>query len=165
MRVLNILLLFMAISLSTIARDRLRLFINSANQYASVELSDYRKRLCAEYNTRGELLDDYYGRCGRDWGNVCLALEIARASGKPMRDVCDYYRHYHRQGWERILAESGIRPGSIHYDRFRDRIDCLRDRWGECYRSCRYHRDGDYRHGRRYREYGCPRHHRCYDND
>lgn len=60
------------------AQDRLSLFIGRANKYASVELSDYRKRLCIEYNTPNNLLDDYYRQCGRDWGNVGLALEIAK---------------------------------------------------------------------------------------
>lgn len=63
------------------AQDRLSLFIGRANKYAAVELSDYRKRLCVEYNISNQLLDDYYRRCGSNWGNVGLALEIAKTSG------------------------------------------------------------------------------------
>ena len=123
MRQFKVLLLFIAFSCSVFAQDRLSLFIGRANKYASVELSDYRKRLCIEYNTPNNLLDDYYRQCGRDWGNVGLALEIAKTSGRHMRDVCDYYRRYHRHGWDRILIEIGIRPGSIYYNPFYDRID------------------------------------------
>ena len=65
------------------------LFIGRA-KYAAVELSDYRKRLCVEYNISNQLLDDYYRRCGSNWGNVGLALEIAKTSGRHMRR-CDYY--------------------------------------------------------------------------
>lgn len=43
------------------AQDRLSLFIGRANKYAAVELSDYRKRLCVEYNISNQLLDDYRG--------------------------------------------------------------------------------------------------------
>lgn len=118
MRQFKVLLLFIAFSCSVFAQDRLSLFIGRANKYASVELSDYRKRLCIEYNTPNNLLDDYYRQCGRDWGNVGLALEIAKTSGRHMRDVCDYYRRYHRHGWDRILIEIGIRPGSIYYNPF-----------------------------------------------
>ena len=89
MRQFKVLLLLIAISCSMFAQDRLSLFIGRANKYASVELSDYRKRLCIEYNTPNNLLDDYYRQCGRDWGNVGLALEIAKTSGRHMRDVCD----------------------------------------------------------------------------
>ena len=113
MRQLKIILLLVAFSCSVFAQDRLSLFISRANKYASVELSDYRKRLCVEYNMSNNSLDDYYRRCGRNWGNVGLALEIARTSGRHMRDVCDYYKRYHRHGWDRVLIEIGIRPGFI----------------------------------------------------
>lgn len=92
MKRIQVLLLFIVISCSMFAQDRLSLFIGRANKYAAVELSDYRKRLCVEYNISNQLLDDYYRRCGSNWGNVGLALEIAKTSGRHMREVCDYYR-------------------------------------------------------------------------
>ena len=76
MKRIQVLLLFIVISCSMFAQDRLSLFIGRANKYAAVELSDYRKRLCVEYNISNQLLDDYYRRCGSNWGNVGLALEI-----------------------------------------------------------------------------------------
>ena len=122
MKRIQVLLLFIVISCSMFAQDRLSLFIGRANKYAAVELSDYRKRLCVEYNISNQLLDDYYRRCGSNWGNVGLALEIAKTSGRHMREVCDYYKRYHRNGWNRILVEIGIKPGSMYYDPFYDRI-------------------------------------------
>ena len=113
MKRIQVLLLFIVISCSMFAQDRLSLFIGRANKYAAVELSDYRKRLCVEYNISNQLLDDYYRRCGSNWGNVGLALEIAKTSGRHMREVCDYYKRYHRNGWNRILVEIGIKPGSM----------------------------------------------------
>lgn len=61
MKRIQVLLLFIVISCSMFAQDRLSLFIGRANKYAAVELSDYRKRLCVEYNISNQLLDDYYG--------------------------------------------------------------------------------------------------------
>ena len=118
MKRIQVLLLFIVISCSMFAQDRLSLFIGRANKYAAVELSDYRKRLCVEYNISNQLLDDYYRRCGSNWGNVGLALEVAKTSGRHMREVCDYYKRYHRNGWNRILVEIGIKPGRctmIHF--------------------------------------------------
>lgn len=108
MKKINLLLLFLLLACALPAQDGISVFIGRANRYASVELSDYRKRLCLEYNISNHSLDDYYRRCGNDWGNVGIALEIARTSGKKMRDVCDYYKRYHRYGWNRILVEIGI---------------------------------------------------------
>lgn len=93
-----LLLLFVFISCNMFGQDWLSLFIGSANKYASVELSDYRKHLCAEYNVPGASLDNYYRSCGKNWGHVGLALEIAKTSGRSMRDVCDCYNRHHRHG-------------------------------------------------------------------
>ena len=139
----------MAVSCSIFAQDRLSLFISRANKYASVELSDYRKRLCVEYNTRGSLLDDYYRQCGRDWGNVGLALEIARTSGKHIRDICHYYKRYRK--WNRVLIEIGIRPGSDYYNPFYDRVDFNSRYWHKHY--CSYCDHHDRYHHKKYKKY------------
>jgi len=164
MRRFQILLLFIAISCSMFAQDRLSLFIGRANKYASVELSDYRKRLCVEYNMSNNSLDDYYRRCGRNWGNVGLALEIARTSGRHMRDVCDYYKRYHRHGWDRVLIEIGIRPGSTCYKPFYDRIHYHSNCWHEHYCSyCDHHDKHHYKHHKKHKHHKHHKHHKWHD--
>ena len=152
MRQLKILLYLVAVSCSVFAQDRLSLFISRANKYASVELSDYRKRLCVEYNMSNNSLDVYYKRCGRNWGNVGLALEIARTSGRHMRDVCDYYKRYHRHGWDRVLIEIGLRPGSTCFKPFYDRF--------------LYHNDKhQYKHYKKHKHHKHHKWHDGYDDD
>lgn len=164
MRQLKIILLLVAFSCSVFAQDRLSLFISRANKYASVELSDYRKRLCVEYNMSNNSLDDYYRRCGRNWGNVGLALEIARTSGRHMRDVCDYYKRYHRHGWDRVLIEIGIRPGSTCYKPFYDRIHYHSNCWHEHYCSyCDHHDKHHYKHHKKHKHHKHHKHHKWHD--
>lgn len=166
MRQFKVLLLLIAISCSMFAQDRLSLFIGRANKYASVELSDYRKRLCIEYNTPNNLLDDYYRQCGRDWGNVGLALEIAKTSGRHMRDVCDYYKRYHRHGWDRVLIEIGIRPGSVYYNPFYDRVNYHSNCWHEHYCSyCDHHRKHHHEHYKKHKKHKHNKHYRWDDDD
>ena len=164
MRQLKIILLLVAFSCSVFAQDRLSLFISRANKYASVELSDYRKSLCVEYNMSNNSLDDYYRRCGRNWGNVGLALEIARTSGRHMRDVCDYYKRYHRHGWDRVLIEIGIRPGSTCYKPFYDRIHYHSNCWHEHYCSyCDHHDKHHYKHHKKHKHHKHHKHHKWHD--
>ena len=166
MRQFKVLLLLIAISCSMFAQDRLSLFIGRANKYASVELSDYRKRLCIEYNTPNNLLDDYYRQCGRDWGNVGLAIEIAKTSGRHMRDVCDYYKRYHRHGWDRVLIEIGIRPGSVYYNPFYDRVNYHSNCWHEHYCSyCDHHRKHHHKHYKKHKKHKHNKHYRWDDDD
>lgn len=163
MKRIQVLLLFIVISCSMFAQDRLSLFIGRANKYAAVELSDYRKRLCVEYNISNQLLDDYYRRCGSNWGNVGLALEIAKTSGRHMREVCDYYKRYHRNGWNRILVEIGIKPGSMYYDPFYDRIRYHSECWREHY--CSYCDHHDKHHRKHYKKHKRHKHHKWHDDD
>lgn len=140
MKRFSFVLLFLVMVGAVWSQNRLSIFIGNANRYAEVELSDFRKRLCVEYNVPDRLLDQYYRDCGRNWGNVGIALEIAKTSGRRMRDVCDYYKRYHRQGWDRILVEIGIRPGEVHYAPFYDRIHHHSDCWHNYYDSyCKRH--------------------------
>ena len=163
MKRIQVLLLFIVISCSMFAQDRLSLFIGRANKYAAVELSDYRRRLCVEYNVSNQLLDDYYRRCGSNWGNVGLALEIANTSGRHMREVCDYYKRYHRNGWNRILVEIGIKPGSMYYDPFYDRIRYHSECWREHY--CSYCDHHDKHHRKHYKKHKRHKHHKWHDDD
>lgn len=82
MKKINLLLFFLLLTCTLPAQNDISIFIGRANRYAAVELSDYRKRLCMEYNISNRSLDDYYRRCGKDWGNVGIVLEIAKTSGK-----------------------------------------------------------------------------------
>lgn len=118
MKRLSLLLFFLLTIFTLSAQDGISIFIGRANRYADVELSDYRKRLCVEYGVSNRLLDNYYRLCGRDWGNVGIALEISKSSGRKMHDVCNYYKRYRRYGWDRVLVEIGLRPGSAHYHHF-----------------------------------------------
>ena len=117
------------------AQDRLSLFIGRANKYAAVELSDYRKRLCVEYNISNQLLDDYYRRCGSNWGNV----------------------------GNRILVEIGIKPGSMYYDPFYDRIRYHSECWREHY--CSYCDHHDKHHRKHYKKHKRHKHHKWHDDD
>ena len=131
MKKIGLLLFFAVFACSLSAQNRLSVFIGNANRYASVDLSDFCRRLCVEYDISAESLNNYYRRCGRDWGHVGLALEIARTSGRSMRDICDYYRRYKSEGWGRILIELGIGPESSYCAPFYDRVHCHSDYWHE----------------------------------
>ena len=123
--------------------------------------------IVAKYNISSRSLDDYYKRCGKDWGNVGIALEVARTSGKKMHDVCDYYNRYQRYGWNRILVEIGINPGSVYYTPFYDRVHHHSDCWHEYYNSyCERH---DKFHHKKHKYKKPKKHHkrhcRHYDDD
>lgn len=122
------------------AQDRIAAFIENANLYAAADLSDFHKRLSAEYKVKDRVLNECYKHCGNDWGNVGVILEIARATGKTPDVVCNRYEQYRKHGWGRILKEAGISPNSNEYKKFCDRIDDRCKSWKESHEDyCNRH--------------------------
>lgn len=96
MKKIGLLLFFAVFACSLSAQNRLSVFIGNANRYASVDLSDFCRRLCVEYDISAESLNNYYRRCGRDWGLWALRWRSPEPRDEGMRDICDYYRRYSR---------------------------------------------------------------------
>lgn len=85
-----------------------------------------------------------------------------------MRDVCDHYKRYKREGWGRILIELGIGSESSYRALFYDRVHCHSDYWHEHYDSyCKRH--GKYhphRHGyKKHPKYGKRKYGKYHDDD
>ena len=158
MRKVNILIVFLISAFALMAQNRISIYVGNANKYASVDLSNYRKHLCVEYDMSNRALDDYFGRCGRNWGRLGVLLEMARTSGRHIQDVCNYYQKYHRHGWDRILVEIGIGPHSKYYGPFCERIDRDSDDWEDYYESY-------YKHHKRHHKYHKHRKHHKWDYD
>lgn len=132
MKKLFLLLIFLSSVLSLPAQSRVSDYIRRSNRSAKISLPKYRNRLSREYRLSSKVLDQCYNKCGRNWGNVGLALEASRASGRNIMDVCDYYRRYHSRGWDHILQHIGIRPGLGAYRLFYSRIGVPGNYWFEC---------------------------------
>lgn len=128
------------VSTTTNAQSRLSIYIDNANRYASVELSDFCDRLSIEYNTNNRVLENYYRYCGYNWGEVSLVFELARTLGIAPKRVLAYYKRYRPYGWDRIIAEIGIYPGSPYYNPFNDRIIVYNNYWCEHYNNYYAHR-------------------------
>ena len=82
MKKINLLLLFLLLACTLPAQDGISIFIGRANRYAAVELSDYRKRLCPGIQYFKPFLGRLLQTLWKRLGNVGIALEVARTSGK-----------------------------------------------------------------------------------
>lgn len=134
------LLLVTAFTITSNAQNRFSVYIDNANRYASVELSDFCDRLCIEFNTSNYVLNNYYRHCGYNWGDVSLVFEVARTLGINPKRVLPYYKRYKPYGWDRIIAEIGIYPGSPYYNPFNDRVVVYNNYWCDHYNNYYAHR-------------------------
>lgn len=145
--------MFAIFHLGVFAQDRIAAFIENANLYAAVDLSDFQKRLRAEYNVQNRILDECYKYCSNDWGNVGMVLEIAKVTGRPPKEICDNYRRYKKNGWGRVLKEVGLSPNSNDYKKFYNRVDIHGKSWKRfhdayCKHYPQYHKKNKYHEGK-----------------
>ena len=63
-------------------------------------------------------------------GDVYYACAIARAAGRPCREVVNEWENDHGQGWGVIAQRMGIKPGSAQFHALKRGIVPTYDRWG-----------------------------------
>ncbi|MCA1713769.1 MAG: hypothetical protein LC715_01090 [Gammaproteobacteria bacterium] len=63
-------------------------------------------------------------------GDVYYACAIARAAGRPCREVVREWENNHGQGWGVIAQRMGIKPGSAQFHALKRGIVPTYDRWG-----------------------------------
>ena len=106
MKKIGLLLFFAVFACSLSAQNRLSVFIGNANRYASVDLSDFCRRLCVEY-------DDYYRRYKSEgWGRILIELGIGPESSycAPFYDRV----HCHSDYWHEHYDSYCKRHGKYH---------------------------------------------------
>ena len=126
--------LFSTLSLTIQAQDPLYEYLRYANRYAQADLHAYRQRLRKEYRISSDrILNECFRQCGKNWGNVRLALEVAHRTGKDVKEVCRYYQTHCKDGWKRILYKIGIQPGTHYYKPFYDWVSQDQIYWANSY--------------------------------
>ena len=70
------------------------------------------------------------------------------------------------EGWDRVLIEIGIRPGSVYYNPFYDRVNYHSNCWHEHYCSyCDHHRKHHHKHYKKHKKHKHNKHYRWDDDD
>jgi hypothetical protein len=77
-----------------------------------------------------------------NWGDVVLAIEMSRFLNVPMTTIYDNYRVYGgRSGWNNLAKRHGIKPGSLRYRRFRERMNNENVYWKNTCNDYRVHKN------------------------
>lgn len=134
MKRFNLLIVSMLFAVSMMGQNLLPVFIGVANKCAAANLKGFRERLGKEYKVKAQDLDTYYRSCRNNWGNVSVALEVARTSGKQIKDVCKSYRDFGSKGWLGVLKDLKIQPGTPKYKDFSARILHHQKGWNDFYK-------------------------------
>lgn len=117
----------------------------------SISISNYNRNYSRSqvsslyYNHYGisqQKLNEFYAAFNMNWGDVVLAIEMSRFLNVPMNTIYDNYRVYGgRSGWNNLAKRHGIKPGSLRYRRFRERMNNENVYWRNTCNDYRVHKN------------------------
>ena len=104
--------------------------LGDINQYGSQYRAPFVNEMVRYYGAPRSLVDELLNT--RRWtpGDVYYACSLARAAGRPCREVADAYDSDRGQGWGVIAKRMGIKPGSAEFHALKRGIVPTYDRWG-----------------------------------
>jgi len=95
--------------------DELNKTLISIDAEASVNFGGFRADISGRYNVTEKKIDYLSASVGMTAGDIYLAMEISRITGKTIDQVVTVYQHDRRKGWGVIAKELGIKPGSPEF--------------------------------------------------
>ena len=87
----------------------------SIDAEASVNFGGFRADISGRYNVTEKKIDYLSASVGMTAGDIYMAVEIAKITGKTIDQVVTVYQHDRGKGWGVIAKEMGIKPGSPEF--------------------------------------------------
>jgi hypothetical protein len=82
---------------------------------ASINFGAFRADISGKYNVTEKKIDYLAVNVGMTAGDIYMAVEIARITGKTVDQVVSVYQKDHGRGWGVMAKELGIKPGSPEF--------------------------------------------------
>ncbi|WP_157514505.1 hypothetical protein [Mangrovimonas sp. TPBH4] len=94
--------------------------LNTINARASADFGAFKTDMQLSYNVSEKSIDYMTGNLHMAFGEVYLALEIAKITRKPLKDVLVCYQSNKSKGWGYIAKQMGIKPGSAEFHQLKN---------------------------------------------
>lgn len=94
--------------------------LNTINARASADFGAFKTDMKLSYNVSEKSIEYMTGNLQMAFGEVYLALEIARITRKPLNDVLTCYQTNKNKGWGYIAKQMGIKPGSAEFHQLKN---------------------------------------------
>lgn len=95
--------------------DELNKTLISIDAEASVNFGGFRADISGRYNVTEKKIDYLAASVGMTAGDIYLAMEISRITGKSIDQVVTVYQRDRGKGWGVMAKELGIKPGSPEF--------------------------------------------------
>lgn len=90
--------------------------ITTITTKAKTQFSEFKTFITQNYGVGRDKYDMWQNSIGMNLGDIYLAVEIAKVSGKPQDDVIAAFKKNKAQGWGAIAKEFGVKPGTDAFE-------------------------------------------------
>jgi len=115
--------IFILCVLNTFADDDFSVSINSLSVNAGIDIGKFEAELSADFGLSKSTIESFRVETGMSAGDLYVALELSRISGKPLDAVSTAYKSNKSKGWGFIAQSMGIKPGSQEFKLLKQRLD------------------------------------------
>ncbi|MBN2789127.1 MAG: hypothetical protein JXR69_02945 [Candidatus Delongbacteria bacterium] len=96
--------------------------LSEFNVEAKLNIKNFNREMITNYDVTEKKLEMLKVDYRMQPADVYMALEVSKASGKPMRDVLLQYKENGWNGWGFIAKKMGVKPGSKEFKGMKNRI-------------------------------------------
>lgn len=96
--------------------------LSQLNIEANLDIKTFNKEMVASFDITEKNLEMLRVKNKLEPSDVYMALEVAKASGKPVKEIILSYKGDKEKGWGEVAKKMGIKPGSKKFMKLKSRI-------------------------------------------
>ena len=102
--------------------------LEKINVDAKLDFGAFKTDINLSYNISEKKIDYLSVSVKMEPGEIYLALELSKISGKPVDDVVEIYEVHKNKGWGYIAKQLGIKPGSPEFHKLKENVKTKRSK-------------------------------------
>ena len=96
--------------------------LSKFNVEANLNIKSFNKEMTTNYKVTDKELDVFKVKAKMQPADIYMALEVSKASKKPLPEVIKFYRKSKDKGWGKIAKDLGIKPGSKEFKALKKQV-------------------------------------------
>ncbi len=124
-KIIHLAIVILASTISTFAQydlgdTELNASLKTIIDNGKVHFSEFRSYVMGNLNVSGNKYDFMESELGMHTGDIYLAAEIAKITGKSIDDIIALYKRKKKEGWGVMSKELGVTAGTPAFERLKD---------------------------------------------
>lgn len=95
---------------------------NTIDANAKVNIGKFKTEIGARYDLTEKKFEILFGKFKLSAGDIVIAAEISKSTGKDIENIADHYSKNRERGWGNLAKSLGIKPGSSEFHALKNNV-------------------------------------------